>query len=387
MSGARLTPKELLARLVEFDTTSANSNLDLVDFVEDYLGGHGIPSQRVPSEDGKKASLFATIGPDGASGIGLSAHTDVVPVKDQKWSSDPFMLTEREGKLYARGSCDMKGFIACILAFAPEFKRRKLKTPVHLLLSYDEEVGCTGCRPMIARLGKDLVRPKLVIVGEPTSMRVVDAHKGIHGFVTEVTGKEAHSSMQHLGVNAIAAAGEILCEINRITAEMRDRADGPRFEPPYTTVQVGVIQGGTAMNIVPKHCRLRWQYRPVPAADPEEIPRRVQAFIDRQVLPGLKAASPLAGVTTRRVSDVPALNAPKGSPAVSLALKLAEQNETFAVSYGTEGGLFEDAGVPAVICGPGDIAQAHAPDEYIDPGELDRCWRFLERLAEHVEQA
>ncbi|MGD9868714.1 MAG: acetylornithine deacetylase [Hyphomicrobiales bacterium] len=385
MPGARLTPRELLARLVEFDTTSANSNLELVEFVEDYLSGHGIASRRVPSEDGEKASLVATIGPEGVPGIGLSAHTDVVPVTDQKWSSDPFLLTECEGRLYARGACDMKGFVACILAFAPELMKRDLRTPVHLLLSYDEEVGCTGCRPMIARLGTELPRPKLVIVGEPTSMRVVDAHKGIQGFVTELTGKEAHSSMQHLGVNAIAAAGELICEMNRIVAEMRDRADGPRFDPPYTTMQVGVIQGGTAMNIVPRHCRLRWQFRPVPATDPEEIPRRVQAFIDGTLLPALKAASPLAGVTTRRVSEVPALNAPKGSPAVSLALKCAEQNETFAVSYGTEGGLFEQAGVPAVICGPGDIAQAHAPDEFIHISELDRCWRFLERLAEHAQ--
>ncbi|RMF11207.1 MAG: acetylornithine deacetylase, partial [Alphaproteobacteria bacterium] len=326
----------MLARLVAFDTTSAKTNIPLIEFVEDYLAGHGIASQRVPTEDGLKSSLFATIGPEGVAGIGLSGHTDVVPVTGQNWSSDPFTLTQRGSRLYGRGSCDMKGFIACILSHVPEFKKRKLKTPIHLLLSYDEEVGCTGVQPMIGELGKRLQAPRLVIVGEPTSMKVVDAHKSIHGYETTVIGKESHSGKPQLGVNAIHAAGRLIAELANIDDEMRARADGPRFDPPYTNVAVAVIEGGTARNIIPKECRFTWMFRSVPATDPDEIIGRFKRFAEEQILPAMVAVEPNSSITTRQTSGVPALNAPEGSPAVSLALQLAGQNETHAVSYGTE---------------------------------------------------
>lgn len=385
LPGNALSPAELLARLVSFDTTSAKTNIPLIEFVEDYLDGHGIASQRAPTADGLKSSLFATIGPPDTPGIGLSGHTDVVPVEDQSWSTDPFTLTEKGSRLYGRGSCDMKGFVACILAHVPEFKKRDLKIPVHLLLSYDEEVGCTGVQPMIAELGDRLQAPRLVIVGEPTSMQVVDAHKSIHGFETVVTGKESHSSKPHLGVNAIMAAGDLIGELNRIDADMRARADGPRFDPPYTNVAIALIEGGTARNITPKRCKFTWLFRSVPATDPEEIISRFTRFADEQVLPAMRQASADATIVTTQTSGVLALNAPEGSEAVSLALRMAGQNETFAVSYGTEGGLYENAGFPSVIIGPGDIAQAHAPDEFVEKSELEKCTAFLNRLADYAE--
>ncbi len=376
--------KEILARLVAFDTTSAKSNLALIEFVEVYLSGHGVASERVESDDGRKSSLFATIGPEGVPGIGLSGHTDVVPVEGQSWTSDPFALTQRGSRLYGRGTCDMKGFVACILAHVPAFKARDLKTPIHLLLSYDEEIGCVGVRPMIAELGRRLPAPRLVIVGEPTSMQVVDAHKSIHGFETVVTGKESHSGKPQLGVNAIHAAGELIAELARMDGALRARADGPRFDPPYTNVAVSLIKGGTARNITPKTCSFAWMFRSVPATDPQDIRHRFETFAGETVLPAMRESHPDASIVTTQTTDVPAFNAPKGSEAVSLALAIAGQNETHAVSYGTEGGLFENAGFPSVVIGPGDIAQAHTPDEFVEESQLAKCTAFLDRLADHA---
>lgn len=384
MAPLTMSPKEMLEKLVSFDTTSSKSNIPLIEFVEGYLASHGVDSQRVQTEDGLKSSLHAVIGPVDKPGIGLSGHTDVVPVTGQNWSTDPFKLTQKGSRLYGRGSCDMKGFIACILSHVPAFKARDLKTPIHLLLSYDEEVGCTGVRPMIDELGERLPAPQLVIVGEPTSMKVVDAHKSIHGFETVVTGKESHSGKPHLGVNAIMAAGELISELTRIDRELREAAEGPRFDPPYTNVAVALIEGGTARNITPKTCKFTWMFRSVPATDPQSITSRFRKFGEEQVLPAMKEVSPDASIVTTQTSDVPSLNAPEGSPAVSLALNLAGQNETFAVSYGTEGGLFENAGYSSVIIGPGDIAQAHAPDEFIEESELEKCTQFLDRLTDHA---
>ena len=267
-----------MERLVAFDTTSAKSNLALIAFVEDYLKAHGIAATRVPSPDGAKADLFATIGQKGQGGIGLSGHSDCVPVEGQRWTSDPFILTERSGKLYGRGSCDMKGFIACVLAAVPAFKARNLKEPIHIIVSYDEEVGCTGVRPLIARLGKDLPRPRAVIVGEPTGIAVIDAHKRIDAYRTRVTGREAHSSMHELGVNAIAAAAALIGELERIGDGIAARDRDERFVPPYSTVFVGTIEGGTAHNIVPKTCEFQWQVRSLPEASPDEVPRELVAF-------------------------------------------------------------------------------------------------------------
>jgi acetylornithine deacetylase len=374
--------RELLTTLVSFDTTSAKSNLALIDFVEDYLDIHGIESFRVPSPDGSKADLFATIGVQRKGGIGLSGHSDCVPVKGQRWTSDPFTLTERNGNLYGRGACDMKGFIACVLASVPLFKSRKLKEPIHVLISYDEEVGCTGVRPLIARLGQDLPRPRAVIVGEPTSMRVIDAHKRIDSYRTRVTGREAHSCMPELGVNAIAAAATLIGELERIGADLASRHTDPRFEPPHSTVMVGTVKGGTAHNIVPKTCEFRWQVRGLPSAVPAEVPRDLAAFAETALLPRMRQVFKESGIETEAKSSVPAFVAAPGSAAVALALALTGSGTTHAVSYTTEAGLFEQAGFPAVICGPGDIAKAHAPDEYVPISQLDACTSFLAGLAD-----
>ena len=384
MPAALSKVRELLAALVGFDTTSAKSNLALIDFVEDYLRSHRIGSIRIPSADGQKADLLATIGGSGDGGIGLSGHSDCVPVEGQRWTSDPFTLTLRDGKLYGRGSCDMKGFIACVLASAPLFKARALKEPVHIIISYDEEVGCTGVRPLIARLGKDLPRPRAIIVGEPTSMAVIDAHKRIDAYRTVVHGREAHSSLPALGVNAISAAAALVGELDRIGAHIAKTQNNARFEPPYSTVSVGTIKGGTAGNIVPKLCEFQWQVRSLPSAAPAEAPRDLTAFAEKTLLPRMKRVTEEAAIEIISENSVPAFVAGKGSEAVTLALKLTGATETSAVSYTTEAGLFEHAGCPAVICGPGDIAQAHAADEYVSIDQLEACMALLARLAKEL---
>ena len=308
----------------------------------------------------------------------------MVPVAGQDWQTDPFVMTARDGRLYGRGTADMKGFLACVLAKVPDFKAQDLKIPIHLLFSYDEEVGCTGVRPMIAEFGRRLVQPRLIIVGEPTSMTVVDAHKGIHAYVTEISGQPAHSSMPQLGVDAVQAGGRLVSAIGIIAGELTLRVDDERFLPPYTTLNVGKIIGGTALNIIPEHCRLEWHFRNVPATSPEEIETRISGFTDNILLPPMREVAPQASIETRKTNTVPAFQAPPSSAAVSLALQLAQQNELHAVAYGTEAGLFEAAGCSSVICGPGDIAQAHAQDEYITEDQLDACMGFLGRLVEHA---
>jgi len=377
--------KDLLARLVAFDTTSHKTNIPIIAFIEDYLRRHGIESTRVPTPDGQKASLFATIGPAGVGGIALSGHTDVVPVAGQAWDTDPFTLVERDGKLYGRGACDMKGFLACVLALVPAFKARKLKVPIHLAFSYDEEVGCTGVRPMIAELGQTLPRPRLVLVGEPTSMMVVDAHKGPMRWSVEVTGKAAHSSLPHLGVNAITYAGRLLGELARMEEDLKALTPNPRFDPPYTSLQVTEIEGGTASNIVPVACWFGWEIRRLPGFDGMDLDTRLRRFAAEHCLPEMQRAAPETGIKIDITNEVPAFVADPKSGLVPLALKLAEQNDTFAVCYATEASLFQVGGAPAVVIGPGNIAQAHTPNEFLHVSELEKCLAFLGRVADWAE--
>jgi len=379
--------RELLGQLIAFDTTSRNSNEPLIEFVEDYLGALGVPAVRVDYQPGK-TNLWATIGPDIAGGIVLSGHTDVVPVDGQAWTSDPFSAVERAGKIYGRGTADMKGFLAACLALVPEFLGKPLKRPIHLAFSCDEEVGCTGVRPLIERIvAGDLPRPSAAIIGEPTLMKVVNGHKSTLSFVTEVEGHEAHSSLSHQGVNAIMVAGELIGEISAIAGEMRERGDPTgRFDPPYSSVHIGTISGGTARNIVPRCCTFHWETRIIPGQDPDEIPERLDRLAET-LLPAMQAVSPTTGITTRRKNIVPPLMPVPGSPAEALALQLTGGNDTGAVSYGTEAGLFQVAGIPAVICGPGSIEQAHKPDEFVAVSELERCEGFLRRLAEYCTHA
>jgi acetylornithine deacetylase len=386
MNGPSYSAAELLSRLVHFDTTSHKSNLALIAFVEDYLAQHGVESHLVPSADAAKASLYASIGPTGVPGVALSGHTDVVPVEGQKWSSDPFVLTERDHRFYGRGAADMKGFLACVLAAVPDFLKRKLAVPISIVFSYDEEVGCIGVRPLIAEIGRRFVTPRMVIVGEPTSMSVVDAHKGPVRWHVEIKGRAAHSSMAPLGVNAISIAGKLLQELARIERELKTSPRAERFDPPYATLQVTRIDGGTATNIVPVYCRFDFDVRALPGVDVDAIDRRIRAYADRECVPEMRRVAPESGIDISVANQVPPFAAGTNSEAVALALRLAGHNETHAVSYATEAGLFQEAGSPSVVIGPGDIAQAHAADEFIAEDQLDKCMAFLDRLGAWAER-
>jgi len=385
MKGPSYSATELLARLVSFDTTSHKSNLQLIRFVEDYLLQHGVVSQIVPTADGEKASLYATVGPASVPGIALSGHTDVVPVDGQHWTSDPFIVAERDGKLYGRGTADMKGFLACALAAVPDYRKRQLAVPIHLAFSYDEEIGCLGVRPMIAEFGGRLVKPRMVLVGEPTSMSVVDSHKGPVRWHVEIKGRAAHSSMAPLGVNAIAVAGKLLRELSEIEHELKLRPQDARFDPPYATLQVTRIEGGTATNIVPASCRMDFDVRAIPGVDVSAIDQRIHAFAANVCLPEMRRIAPESAIDIAIANQVPPFSAGSSSEVVALALNLAGQNETHAVSYATEAGLFQVAGSPAVVIGPGDIAQAHTADEWIAKDQIDKCSAFLVRLGDWAE--
>lgn len=378
-----VTPAAMLERLVAFDTVSAHSNLALIEFVRDFLADHGIEARILRSDDGAKANLLATIGPMREGGIILSGHTDVVPVEGQPWSSDPFRLEAREGRLYGRGSADMKGFIATALALLPTFLAAGLKRPIHLAFSHDEEVGCRGVPALIAAIARELPRPALAIVGEPTEMRLANRHKGIYGFETVVTGRDGHSSAPDAGLNAIMAATEVLRFLDRLAAEFREQGPfDPGFTPPHTTLNVGEIAGGTALNIVARQCRIRWEFRPVPDHAPDQIRARLDRFVARDLLPRLRAQAPEAAVETRALASVPGLRPEAGSPAEALVHHLTGLNEAIGVAFTTEAGLFQGAGLPAVVIGPGSIAQAHQPDEYVEESQLEACARFLRRLAQ-----
>jgi acetylornithine deacetylase len=378
---ATTTTEDILAALVAFDTTSHRSNLELIGWVEAYLGRLGVPFTRVPDPVEPKASLFLTIGPSDRGGVCLSGHTDVVPVAGQAWSSDPFTLTRKGDALYGRGTCDMKGFLAICLAKLPAMMAAGLVTPIHLILSYDEEVSCEPVLHTIRRMGVDLPKPIATIVGEPTSMRVATAHKSCAGFVTTITGREAHSANPVLGASALVAGAMIIAEMERIGGDLRARGDATGlFDPPYSTIHVGSFASGTARNIVPKSARLHWEYRGVPGLDPAEIPARVQAFIEGEALPYLRATAPEATIETVAEFVIPAVRPEPDSLAERLALRLAGSNETITVPFGTEGGQFQVNGIPTVVCGPGDIAQAHKPDEFITLAELRKGEAFIDRL-------
>ncbi|HME86631.1 MAG TPA: acetylornithine deacetylase [Roseiarcus sp.] len=382
MSGERLeTAKALLARLVAFDSVSDKSNLPVIDFVEDYLKAHGVATRRAPNASGDKAAILATIGPRVDGGVVLSGHTDVVPVDGQPWSGDPFELREKSGRLYGRGACDMKGFDACVLAMVPTFKAAALKRPVHIVLSYDEETTCLGSLDVIASFGHDEPKPGAVIVGEPTMMQVADAHKGVATFRTRVTGHEAHSALPALGANAVAAAADVVSEIGRLAREYEKGPLDPRFTPPYSTLHVGMIQGGTARNILARECVFHWEFRGLPGVTTASALAKVQAFVDKVALPRLTryVAGPM--ITTEIEVDVPPLAAAPGSAAETLALRLTRSNDRIAVSFATEAGCFQRAGLPAVVCGPGSIDQAHKPDEFVDEAQLAACLAFLDNLA------
>jgi acetylornithine deacetylase len=381
MSAQRFSSRQMAARLVAFDTISAKSNLALIDFVEAYLESHGVPARRTADAASRKANLFATLGPEAAGGVVLSGHTDVVPVEGQPWTGDPFSAAERDGRLYGRGTADMKSFLAAALALVPEALAAGLAVPLHLAFSYDEEVGCLGVGGLIADVKANLPQPRIVIIGEPTDMKLVNANKGIAGFKTSITGKEAHSSQPQRAANAIVAAAELIGFLARLAEEKRETGpkDG-RFEPPYTTLNVGIVTGGNALNIVPRHACFAWEFRLVPGDDGEEIVARFRRFAEQEVLPRLRQAAPEAAIVTEALARVPPLTPEPDSPAEALIRLLTGANRAETVCFATEGGLFQDAGFSTVICGPGSIDQAHQPDEFIELAQIDACEAFLRKL-------
>lgn len=390
------TALQELAKLVAFDTVSRNSNLDLIDYAASLLAGAGAKVERLPNAAGDKANLLATIGPaDVAGGIVLSGHTDVVPVDGQPWDTDPFTLSAKGSRVYGRGTSDMKGFIACALATARAVEPAKLTKPLHFAFSYDEEIGCTGCLDMVQRLASHFPAPALCLVGEPTEMKVVNAHKGIAAFTTIVSGHEAHSSRTHVGINAVGYAAQLVAVLDEMAEDMRQAGDPTgRFDPPFTSVHVGRFVGGTALNIIPRQAVLEWEIRALPSQNVEdlaEIFAQKAAAIDvemqaraAQLRDGGEDVAADIGVQTTRGAMVPGLAASPISDAETLAMKLAGQNEVHAVSYGTEAGHFQQAGVPTIVCGPGSIAQAHKPNEFIEVSELQATMGLLARVVEHL---
>jgi acetylornithine deacetylase len=374
---------DILERLIAFPSVSSQSNLTLIQWIRDYLAELGVAVTLVPAPDGQpKANLWATIGPDRPGGIVLSGHTDVVPVEDQPWSSDPFTLIRRDGKFYGRGTSDMKGFIALALALVPDMLARPLKTPIHLAFSYDEELGCLGAPSLIAELGRRFHKPSLAIIGEPTSMRLGTRHKGCYSFETDVIGRDGHSSQTHKGANAIVAAAEIIGELERIAEDLRNTGlQDANFEPPYSTINVGKIHGGTALNIIARHCQVQWDFRATPGADPNLLVLpRLQRFVAETVLPRLQRVAPEADIVTRSRVRVPPLTEEKDGAAEALVKFLTGANETIGMAFATEAGQFQEAGLSAIVCGPGSIAQAHQPDEFIEISQLEAGDQFLRKL-------
>ncbi|MEO1549990.1 MAG: acetylornithine deacetylase [Pseudomonadota bacterium] len=377
-----------LSALVGFETVSHRSNLDLIAYLEGVLQPLGARLQRIPDASGQKANLLASFGPTDRPGYILSGHTDVVPVEGQSWSSPPFALTERAGKLLGRGTADMKGFLACCLAMAPKLAAAQLTAPVHIAFSYDEEVGCLGVRDLIAQLATWSVPPLGCIVGEPTGMHVVTSHKAKRAYRCVVTGTPGHSSRAPHFVNAVDVAAEFLVELRRLGREVEE--SGPRdplFDVPFTTTHVGLIRGGEALNIVPERCVFEFEFRALPSEDIDAMAAQMQRFATQTLLPPMQAISPEAGIELETLISYPGLDTAPDEDIVVLAKRLAGRNDHRKVAYGTEGGLFSKTGrVPTVVCGPGDIDRAHKADEYITRDELAACEGFLGALIDHLSQ-
>ena len=382
----RMTPFQLMEKLVSFPTVSRDSNLPLVDWVEDYLHSHGITAHRHYNEDNDKAAIFAHVGPDVAGGLVLSGHTDVVPVDGQPWTDDPWSVVERDGKYFGRGTCDMKGFDALSIWALVEAHHRGVKRPLQLALSYDEEVGCTGAPPMIDRMLEVLPKASAVIVGEPSMMKAVTGHKGGQGFWTHVVGFEVHSSIMHTGVNAIMFGAKLIDWANQVNAESMAKTPTPlaaMFDPPWTTAHVGVISGGTAHNITAKDCRFGMDFRAVPGESLTDWRDRYLVRV-REVEAEMQAIHPDARIDITEKFEVPGLKPEEEGEAETLVRAITGDNGGHVVSYGTEAGQFQERGYSAVICGPGDIAQAHQPDEYITKAQFEAGHDFMRRLLERL---
>ncbi len=371
----------LIRELVAFPTVSRDSNLQLIDYLRELLRPLDADLRLTFDDDRRKANLFATLGPRGGSGIVLSGHTDVVPVDGQEWTSDPFMVSERDGRLYGRGTSDMKSFIACVLALAPQYVNRGLKTPLHLAFSYDEEVGCLGVRGLLEDMVAAGIRPRSCVVGEPTEMRPVIAHKGKQSYRCTVRGLASHSAYAPYGVNAVEAAAEAVAFLKQLARRHRDRGPYDRgFDVAYTTVHTGVIHGGTALNIVPQDCVFDFEFRNLPGDDPEQLRAEFEEHVRTVIEPEMHAVDPRCGFSIRKMSEIPALDTGAEAEITALAQEFSGSSDILKVSFGTEASQFQAAGVPTVVCGPGSIREAHKPDEFVTLEQVVRCERFLHGL-------
>ncbi|MEM8811601.1 MAG: acetylornithine deacetylase [Pseudomonadota bacterium] len=385
LMGKHYSSQEMLEKLVGFPTVSRDSNLDLIDFVRDYLDSHGVGSTTVPFEEGRKANLYASVGPNVEGGVVLSGHTDVVPVDGQDWTSDPFRLTERDDKLYGRGTCDMKGFSAINLALLPEMLKADLKKPIHFALSCDEEIGCLGAPAMIADMVDHVPKPRAVIVGEPTLYKVVTEQKGTMRFDTLVRGHSVHSSLCPQGVSAVTVAARLIAWLDDRMQDNAARAQpGSPFDPPYTTIHCGVVSGGTAPNIVAQDAMFICDIRTVTGERPEDHFAAFQRHVRTHVEPAMKAKVPETGISFSRTHTVPGIGGNPGGDAETLARQLTGDNELHGVAYGTEAGQFEEVGYSVVVCGPGSIEQAHQADEFIASDQLARGETFVRDLITHL---
>ncbi|WP_321847179.1 acetylornithine deacetylase [Paraburkholderia bannensis] len=381
------TSRALLERLIGFATVSRDSNLELIVFIERYLAEFGIQSELFYNAERTKANLFATIGPRDRGGVVLSGHTDVVPVDGQAWTVEPFRLSARDGRLYGRGTADMKGFIASVLAAVPLFQSAGLKTPVHLAFSYDEEVGCLGVRPMLEQLAKRSHKPLLCLIGEPTELKPVLGHKGKLAMRCCVKGAACHSAYAPYGVNAIQYAARLIGQLDEIgtrlaAPEHRDE----RFDPPYSTVQTGLIRGGRALNIVPAECEFDFEVRALPGFDAQTVADELAQYAQKELLPTMRAVQPDTDIQWQPLGEYPGLATPPESEAARLLAHISGSTDFGTVAFGTEGGLFEQAGIPTVVCGPGSMDQGHKPDEFIAETQLADCDAMLARLAKYLAQ-
>jgi acetylornithine deacetylase len=378
---------DMIQRLIAFDTTSRVSNLGLIEWVRDWLKAFGIPSRLTYDAAGKKANLFATIEKGARAGIVLSGHTDVVPVDGQPWDTNPFEATLMDDHIYGRGSADMKSYIATVLAMTPRFLAADLKAPVHFALSYDEEVGCIGVRGLIEDLARNGIHPAGCIVGEPTSMQPVIAHKGKRAYRCHVRGKEAHSSLTPHGVNAVEYAAQLVVHIRDIAERLRDTEQRDNaFDVPFTTLHTGVIRGGTALNIVPRDCEIVFECRYLPGVDPDTLEREIIDYATQVLEPAMKRIDPASGFTFETTAASPGLDIAEQNEIARLVRQLTQSRQSTKVAYVTEAGLFQEAGIPSIVCGPGSIAQAHKPNEFVTLEQVARCESFLERLVEELSR-
>ncbi len=378
---------DLLRRLVGFDTQSHKSNLELIDFIRGYLLDLGVETTLIHDDDGGKANLYATLGNADKPGLLLAGHTDVVPADGRDWSSDPFTLTERGDKLFGRGACDMKGFIAAALALAPEFLARKSHRPVHFAFTFDEEVGCFGAQKLVEHFAHLAVRPKACVVGEPTSMRVINGHKGKASYRCEVRGLEGHSAHTDKAVNAVEAGAELVARLRMMARRLK--SDGPfdrSFDPPYSTLHTGTIEGGTALNIVPRACAFDFEIRTLPGQDAGDLIAELKDFAEQTLAPEMHAISEATGFTWAETSAIPALAPVADSHITDTAMAITGDNAPGRISFATEAGLYQEAAIPTIVCGPGDIKDAHRPDEFVSLDQITRCEDFLRAMVSHNSQ-